>query len=264
MHIVDSHCHLDDERLFENLSDILARAENADIKTLQTICTRRQDFPIIKNIAEQYENIYCSFGIHPHHADEDIITEDEIKTACQHAKVIGVGETGLDYYYENSPKKEQRESFIKHIRAARALDLPVIIHTRDAEEDTMAIMDDMRAEGSFKALFHCFSSSMSLAEYGIENGVYFSASGIVTFKKSYELQEVFKRVPDEKIMVETDAPYLAPVPKRGKTCEPAYTAYTAQFIADLRGQTLENFAKITTTNFYRLFSKARNPLISSE
>lgn len=257
MHIVDSHCHLDDKRLFENIDDVLARAANANVKTMQTICTRRSDFPAIKKLAEQHPNIYCSFGIHPHHADEDIVTEDEIKEACQHSRVIGVGETGLDYYYENSPKKEQRESFIKHIRAARALDLPIIIHTRDADDDTISIMDDMRAEGPYKALFHCFSSTMRLAEYGIENDVYFSASGIVTFKKSKELRDVFKLVPEDRLLVETDAPYLAPEPKRGKVCEPAYTAYTAQLVADIRGVSLEELAATTTDNFYTLFSKAR-------
>lgn len=259
MHIVDSHCHLDDERLMQDLGDVLARAQEADVKTMQTICTRRDDFPVISDLAQKHDNIYCSFGIHPHHADEDIVSEDEIKAACQNPRVIGVGETGLDYYYENSPKKEQRESFIKHIRAARALDLPVIIHTREADDDTISIMDDMRAEGSFKALFHCFSSSMRLAEYGIDNDVYFSASGIVTFKKSNELREVFKLVPEDRLLVETDAPYLAPEPKRGKVCEPAFTAYTAQRVADIRGVSLADLAAKTTENFFTLFSKAKQP-----
>lgn len=256
MHIVDSHCHLDDERLIGDIDGVLDRAKSANIKTLQTICTRLSDFPTIKGLAEKHENIYCSYGIHPHHADEDTVTENDIKKAANHPKVIGVGETGLDYYYENAPKKEQRESFIRHIRAARDLDLPVIIHTRSADDDTMAIMDDMRAEGPFKALFHCFSSTRRLAEYGFENNVYFSASGIVTFKKSNELRDIFKNVPEDKLLVETDAPYLAPEPKRGKVCEPAYTAYTAQLLADIRGASLEDIARQTTDNFFALFSKA--------
>lgn len=256
MYIVDSHCHLDDERLIDDIEGVLARAESANIKTLQTICTRLSDFPTIKGLAEKHDNIFCSFGIHPHHADEDTVSEDDIKKVATHPKVIGVGETGLDYYYENSPKKEQRESFIKHIRAARALDLPLIIHTRDADDDTIAIMDDMRAEGPYKALFHCFSSTRRLAEYGFENDVYFSASGIVTFKKSNELRDIFKNVPEDKLLVETDAPYLAPVPKRGKVCEPAFTAYTAQLLADIRGVSLEAIAETTTQNFFKLFSRA--------
>ena len=256
MHIVDSHCHLNDDRLYNNIEDVLERAEQANVKTLQTICTRRGDFPVIKTLAEQYHHVYCSFGIHPHHVDDDYVEEAEIKEVCQYSKVIGVGETGLDYYYENSAKKEQRESFIRHIRAARELDLPVIIHTRDADDDTMEILDEMRAEGDFKALFHCFSSSMRLAEYGIEMGAYFSASGIITFKKNNDLRDVFKVVPEEKILLETDAPYLAPEPKRGKICEPAYTAYTAQFLAQERGVSFEHLASTTTRNFYTLFNKA--------
>ena len=259
MMLVDSHCHLDDERLYPTVNSVLQRADAAGIKVLQTICTERKDFPVITALADMYPNVYCSFGIHPHHADEDVVTEEEILTAAQHPKVIGIGETGLDYFYENAPKAEQIESFKKHIRAARTLDLPVIIHTRDADDDTMAIMDEMREEGPYKALFHCFSSSPKIAEYGVKHGVFFSASGIITFKKSEELREVFKTIPEELLLVETDAPYLAPEPLRGKTCEPAYTLHTAQRLADIRGVTLDHLAEVTTNNFFKLFSKAKRP-----
>lgn len=259
MMLVDSHCHLDDERLYPNVDAILQRADAAGIKVLQTICTERKDFPVISALADMYPNVYCSFGIHPHHADKDIVEESEILEAAQHPKVIGIGETGLDYFYENAPRQEQIDSFKKHIRAARKLDLPVIIHSRDADDDTIAIMDEMREEGPYKALFHCFSSSPKLAEYGVKNDVSFSASGIITFKKSDELREIFKGIPEDLILVETDAPYLAPVPMRGKTCEPAFTAHTAQHLADIREVSLEHLAKVTTKNFFTLFNKAKPP-----
>lgn len=259
MMLVDSHCHLDDERLYPTVDAVLQRADAAGIKVLQTICTERKDFPVISALADMYPNVYCSFGIHPHHADKDIVDEAEILEAAQHPKVIGIGETGLDYFYENAPRDEQIESFKKHIRAARKLDLPVIIHSRDADDDTIAIMDEMREEGPYKALFHCFSSSAKLAEYGMKNDVFFSASGILTFKKSDELREIFKKVPEDLLLVETDAPYLAPVPMRGKTCEPAFTAHTAQRLADIREVPLEHIAKVTTENFFMLFNKAKPP-----
>lgn len=259
MFLVDSHCHLDDERLYGEVDAVLQRADAAGVKVLQTICTQRKDFPVISALSETYPNLYCSFGIHPHHADTDVVDEAEIITAAQHPKVIGIGETGLDYFYENAPKAEQIESFKRHIRAARTLGLPVIIHSRDADDDTIAIMDDLRQEGAYKALFHCFSSTAKLAQYGVEKGVYFSASGIITFKKSNELRDIFKSIPEELLLVETDAPYLAPEPMRGKTCEPAYTAHTAQRLADIRGVTVQQLASATTANFFKLFSKAKHP-----
>lgn len=259
MLIVDSHCHLDDERLYGDVDAVIKRAEEAGVKVIQTICTQRKDFPIIKELSEKYPHVYCSFGIHPHHADEDIVDEAEIIKMARHPKVIGIGETGLDYFYENAPKKEQIESFKRHIRSARTLDLPIIIHTRDADDDTVAIMDELREEGPYKALFHCFSSSPKLAEYGVKNGIYFSASGILTFKKSNELRDIFKNIPEERLLVETDAPYLAPEPMRGKTCEPAYTTHTAQRLADIRGISLEHLAQVTTDNFFILFNKAERP-----
>lgn len=257
MVLVDSHCHLDDERFNGELDDILARADEAGIKYMQTICTQKSDFPIIHGLAQKHDNIFCSYGIHPHHAADDIVDIETIIEHGQKPKVIGIGETGLDYFYENSPKKEQIESFKKHIRAARKLDLPVIIHTRDADDDTIAVMEEMMAEGPFKALFHCFSSSMRLAKWGIENDVWFSASGIITFKNAQELRDSFKLVPSDRLLVETDAPYLAPVPHRGKRCEPAFTKDTAAYLADIRDESPEDLYKATTNNFFTLFDKAQ-------
>ena len=257
--IVDSHCHLNDERLFGEVGDVIQRAHDAGVTVLQTICTRRSDFPVIHKLTQSYPNLYCSFGIHPHHVDEDVVDEAEIIAHGQLDKVIGIGETGLDYYYDNAPRAQQQESFRRHIRAARALDLPVIIHTRDAEEDTIAILNELREEGPFRTLFHCFSSSPKLAEYATEQGIYVSASGILTFKKSDELRAAFARIPTERLLVETDAPYLAPVPQRGKVCEPAYTVHTAACLAELKGLSYAELATATTANFFRLFSKAQPP-----
>lgn len=256
MLLVDSHCHLDDDRFSPDLADVIARAEQNGIGYMQTICTQISDFPIIHKLASEHQNIFCSYGIHPHHAETDVVSEDDIIRHGSMDKVIGIGETGLDYYYENSPRDAQKESFIRHIRAARKLDLPVIIHTRDADRDTIDIMEAMYAEGPFKALFHCFSSSPELAEWGISKGAYFSASGIITFKNGQVLRDVFTKVPADKLLVETDAPYLAPVPHRGQRCEPAHVRDTAALLADIRGVSLAELAEQTTQNFFNLFSKA--------
>lgn len=256
MVIVDSHCHLDDDRLYPDVAGVLERARAAGVQYMQSICTTRKDFPIIHKLALENKGLFCSYGIHPHHADDDVATYDELVEHGRLPKVIGIGETGLDYFYDNAPRQMQQESFKTHIRAARALDLPVIIHTRNADEDTMAIMDELRAEGPYKALFHCFSSTPALADYAVKHGIYVSASGILTFGKAEEVREGFRRVPLELLMVETDAPYLAPMPHRGKTCEPAHTILTAQYLADLKHVPFEVLAKATTDNFFKLFSRA--------
>ena len=253
--LVDSHCHLDDARYNDDLESVIARAGESGVSYMQTICTQRADFPIIHKLALAHQNVFCSYGIHPHNASEDV-PEKEILEHGAMDKVIGIGETGLDYYYDNSPREIQQESFRRHIRAARKLNLPVIIHSRDADDDTIALMEEAYAEGPFKALFHCFSSGPKLAEYGIKRGVFFSASGIITFKKSEELRQLFKQVPLEQLLVETDAPYLAPEPHRGQRCEPAFTALTAQRLADIKGVSYEDLARITTDNFFTLFNKA--------
>lgn len=257
--IIDSHCHLNDKK-FEgtNIAEIIANADAQGVKLMQTICCRKDEFDDIHHIAMTHEPVYCSFGIHPHYAGEEPLTYDEVIEKGSLAKVIGIGETGLDYYYNNAPKEAQIESFKMHIRAAKALDLPVIIHTRDADEDTMHVMDEMYAElGDFKALFHCFSSSYTLAEYAFRRGIYLSASGIISFKNTDEIQQAFKDAPMDKILVETDAPYLAPVPHRGKRNEPAFTKNVAEKLAEIKGIPLEEVAQTTTENFYNLFSKVK-------
>jgi TatD DNase family protein len=254
--LVDSHCHLDDERFAPDLPSVLDRAYAAGIGYMQTICTERKDFPFIHKLARENPRVFCSYGAHPHHSAAENFGYAEIIEHGNLSKVIGIGETGLDYYYNNSPCREQIDSFRTHIKAARQLDLPVIIHTRDADDDTMAILDEARRDGPFKALFHCFSSSRRLAEYAVEHGIYVSASGILTFKKSDDLRAAFALVPPHLLMVETDAPYLAPTPHRGERCEPAHTRLTAQALADVKGMPFNELAEQTTHNFFTLFSKA--------
>jgi TatD DNase family protein len=257
MILVDSHCHLDPEFFPpEEVEAVLKKAEDANVKYVQTICTTNKGFAGVHAVAKKYPNVFCSYGIHPHNVAEEEVTYDDILKNAQKEKVISIGETGLDYFYEHSPREQQKESFRMHLEAARELDLPVIIHTRDAEEDTMKILDATLEKGPLKLLFHCFSSQVSLAEYAIKKGIYLSASGILTFKKSDEIREAFKKAPLELLLVETDAPYLAPVPHRGKRNEPAFTYHTAEFLADLHGIPIEKLAEVTTNNFFKLFSKA--------
>ena len=257
MIIVDSHCHLDDERFADRTTaEILAEAEEQGVQYAQTISTTRADFAIIHPLALEHENLFCSFGIHPHHAAEDVVTKEEVIENASKPKVIGIGETGLDYYYENSPKQEQINSFKIHLEAARELDMPVIIHSRDADEDMMQILDKALAKGPLKLLFHCFSASKQLAEYAVEKGIYMSASGIITFDNAGEVREGFALAPKELLLVETDAPYLAPPPHRGKTNQPAYTRIVAEKLAEIKGCSLEEIAEVTTNNFFTLFNKA--------
>lgn len=256
--IVDSHCHLDDER-FQNepLEDILNRAHEAGVKYIQTISTTNADFEIIQPLTQKHDNLFCSYGIHPHNVEEDVVTLDEVLEKASREGVIAIGETGLDYYYENAPKQRQIDSFKIHLEAARQLDLPVIIHTRDAEEDTIQILDEALAKGPLKLLFHCFSSNTKLADYAIEKGIYLSASGIITFKKTEELQASFKKAPLDKVLVETDAPYLAPVPHRGKRNEPAFTRNVLEKLSEIKGLPPKEIAEATTNNFFNLFTKAK-------
>jgi len=255
--LVDSHCHLDDERFSdERTSDILARALNLGVKYVQTIGTTRADFDIIQPMAEEHKNLFCSFGIHPHNAEKDQVSKEEVIEKVSRPKVIAIGETGLDYFYDNSPRDIQIKNFEAHLEAARETNLPVIIHTRDAEEDTISILDNFLADGPAKLLFHCFSSKKHLAEYAVEKGIYLSASGIVTFNKAEEVRAGFEICPLDKLLVETDAPYLAPVPFRGKTNEPAFTRYVLQYMASMYNIAPSELAKITTDNFFTLFSKA--------
>lgn len=261
---IDSHCHLNHERTGETdtPSDIIARAKEAGVDGLQTICCRiATELDGLLEICAAHDNVWCSIGTHPHDSgleDEKAITTEQIIEKCNnYDKIIGIGESGLDYFYNHSPQKDQEASFRKHIRAVKETRLPLIIHTRDAEEDTMRILRDENAcDGKTKVLMHCFSSNEWLARQSIDEGFYMSFSGMVTFKKNTELQEIVKLVPLDKLLVETDAPFLAPMPYRGKTNEPAYVAHTGQFIADLFNLREEELAQQTTQNFFRLFDKA--------
>jgi TatD DNase family protein len=256
--LVDSHCHLNFPDFNGQIDEVVARAVANDVGYMQTICTRLSEFPQILGIAEKYKNIWCSVGVHPNNVDgEELATHEKLIELTHNPKVIGLGETGLDYYYERSDRQKQQQSFIEHIKASQSTGVPVIVHTRAADDDTIEILQNQMAKQKFTGLIHCFSTGAKLAYAAIELGMYISISGIVTFKKSTELQEIVKDLPLEKILVETDAPYLAPMPYRGKTNEPAYTKNTAQFIADLKGIIYEEVASTTTRNFFDLFKKAQ-------
>ncbi len=259
--LVDSHCHLDFDSFDEDFDDVLARARTAGVGTMVTICTRLSAFEEVRAIAEKDPDIYCSVGVHPHEAaEEGVETPAALTERAAHEKVVGIGETGLDYFYEHSPREAQATSFRAHIAAARETGLPLIVHTRDADDDTVAILREEHARGPFPGVIHCFTSSRALAEAALALGLYISLSGIVTFKSARDLQETARIVPLDRLLVETDAPYLAPVPKRGKRNEPAFVAHTAAFVAELRGETPERLAEATTDNFFRLFAKARRPV----
>ncbi|MDV7338590.1 TatD family hydrolase [Terasakiella sp. A23] len=256
--LVDSHCHLDFPDFAEDFDEVLARADEAGVKTMMTICTYVTKFDQVHDIAKAHDNIYCTIGIHPHNADsEPEVSVEDLTGPAASDKVIGFGETGLDYFYEHSPREIQQKQFRTHIEAARKLDLPVIIHTRDAEEDTLRIIEEEMAAAPFKGLIHCFSASKAFADRMVELGLYISISGIITFKKAEELREAIKDVPLDRLLVETDAPYLSPIPKRGKRNEPAFTAYTSAKVAEVKGVSEEEMATQTTDNFFTLFSKAK-------
>ncbi|MBK1838027.1 TatD family hydrolase [Azospirillum sp. YIM B02556] len=256
--LVDSHCHLDFPDFAEELDAVVDRARQAGIGRMVTICTYISRFDRILAVAERYDDILCTVGVHPHQAAEEfaITTVDTLVELSRHPKVIGLGETGLDYFYDKSPRDQQRECFRRHIRASLETGLPLIVHTRDADDDTMRIVKEEAAGQPVKGLLHCFSSGRALAEEAVEYGFTLSLSGIVTFKKSEELRAIVKDVPLDRILVETDAPYLAPIPFRGKRNEPAYVAHTAACVAEVKGVSAEELARATTDNFFRLFDKA--------
>lgn len=254
--LVDSHCHLDFPDFAEELNAVVDRAHEAGVGLMLTICTHLSRFERVLAVAERFDSVYCTVGIHPHEAgSEEEATVDRLVDLARHPKVVGFGETGLDYFYEHSPREAQQRSFRTHIRAARAAGLPVIVHTREAEDDTRRILREEMEEGVFTGLIHCFSSSLQLAEDAVNMGLYISLSGIVTFKKAEELRATVATLPLDRLLVETDAPYLAPVPKRGKRNEPAFTVHTAAVVADLQGRPTEEVAAATTANFLRLFGK---------
>lgn len=257
--LVDSHCHLDFPDFTEELPAVVARAGAAGIGWMLTISTHLTRFPRILAIAEMFPNVFCTVGIHPHEAgNEPPTSSSDLIRMADHPKVIGFGETGLDYYYEHSPRDAQELSFRAHIAAAREAQMPLIVHTRDADDDTVRILREEHAKGPFPGLLHCFSGGHDLAQAALDLGFFISFSGIVTFKKADALREVARGVPIERILVETDAPYLAPEPKRGKRNEPAFTALTAARVAQVKEVSPEALAATTTENFFRLFGKARS------
>ena len=255
--LIDSHCHLDFPELAADEAGVLARAGSAGVAGLLTIGTRLDQFDRVRAIAERHANVWCSVGVHPHEAKEEgQRTPDRLLEATRHPKVVGIGETGLDFYYEHSPRAEQAESFRAHIEAARQSGLPLIVHTRDADTETGDILEQEHAQGAFTGLIHCFSSGPEVARRALALGLYISISGIVTFKAAESLRTIVRDIPLERLLVETDAPYLAPVPKRGKTNEPAFVAHTAAKVAELKGVTVAELEAATTDNFFRLFTKA--------
>lgn len=258
--LVDSHCHLDFPDFEGELDAVVRRAGEAGVGAMLTICTHVSRFPQVRAVAERFPNVYCTVGIHPHEAGhEPPAMAAELVRLAEHPKVVGFGESGLDFYYEHSPRPDQERSFRAHIEAARQAGLPIVVHTRDADAETLAILSEEHAKGPFPGLIHCFSAGRELAEAAVHLGLSISFSGIVTFKKADHLRDIARDLPLERILVETDAPYLAPVPKRGKRNEPAFTAFTAAEIAKLKGLSPEAFAEATTDNFFRLFAKAKRP-----
>ncbi|OJY64276.1 MAG: LuxR family transcriptional regulator [Sphingobium sp. 66-54] len=256
--LVDSHCHLNYEGLVEDQPAVLARARAAGVDTMLNISTREREWDAVVSVAERESDVWASVGIHPHEADEHVhVGTARLVRAAQHPRVIGIGETGLDYYYDHSDRAQQQRGFRAHIAAARETGLPLIVHTRDAEEDTAAILRDEMEQGAFTGVIHCFTASDAFADIALDLGFYISISGIVTFKNAKALQETARRLPLEKLLIETDSPFLAPVPHRGKPCEPAFVADTARFLANLRGEDLETLAAATSRNFFALFGKAR-------
>lgn len=263
--LVDSHCHLDFPEFDEDRDDIVARAMAAGIGYMVTICTHMTKFEGVYKVANTYSNMSCTVGVHPHNAGEEggLASVEDLTKHAQMPKVIGIGETGLDYFYEHSPREAQQSSFRAHIAASRNTGLPIIVHTRDADTDTIEILRDEYRKGQFSGLIHCFSAGPELAEAVLEMGFYISISGIVTFKSAQSLRDTVQDVvPLDRILVETDAPYLAPIPKRGRRNEPAFTAHTAEVVAGLKGVLAEELATATTDNFFRLFSKADRGMAS--
>lgn len=254
--LVDSHCHLDFPDFAEELPDIVKRAEDAGLGRMVTICTRIRKFPQVLAVAEAYENVFCSVGTHPHNAHEELdIPTSEIIELSHHPKVVAIGEAGLDYFYQKDHAAAQAEGLCNHIAAARETGLPLVIHSRDADEDMAEILTEETGKGAFPFVLHCFSSGRALAETGVELGGYVSFSGILTFKNSVELRDIAADLPMDRLLVETDAPYLAPTPYRGKRNEPSYVIETAKMLAETMGVTPDDIWQQTTDNFFRLFNK---------
>lgn len=258
--LVDHHCHLDFPQLAADRDGLLARAKSAGVGVMVTISTRVRQLPMLLDICAAHDNIYCSVGTHPHNADEERgIPADELVRLSEHPKVVAIGEAGLDYFYKKSSPEAQAEGFRAHIEAARRTGLPLEIHTRDADADTIAILGDEHRRGAFPAILHCYTGGPELARRAVELGLYVSFTGVVTFKKNDALREIAATVPLDRLLVETDAPYLAPEPFRGKTNEPSYVVHTAAALAKVKDVSPEAFAAATTDNFFRLFHKVKRP-----
>ncbi len=256
--IVDSHCHLNMKEFSEDLDIVIANAVKSDVRYMQTICTKLEDFPSILEIAEKYDNIFASTGIHPHYADDNMhIDSNKLIKLADHPKVIGLGETGLDYYYAHSNKENQKTLFVEHINSSKETGIPIIVHTRDADSDTIDILTSEMKDKPFPGLIHCFSGSEELAFKSLDLGLYISISGIITFKNAESIRSIVEKIPLDRILVETDSPYLAPVPMRGKRAEPAFTRFVAEKIAEIKNINQSEVFQTTTENFFKLFTKAK-------
>jgi TatD DNase family protein len=258
--LIDSHCHLDFADFGGERDEVLARARRAGVAGMLTICTKVTEFPAVRALAEAHDDIWCSVGIHPHEAaHQPETTTAMLVEMARHPKVVGIGETGLDFHYDHSPRERQEAVFRAHARAAREAGLPLIVHTRNADEATARVLREEHRDGALIGVIHCFSSGRELAEIALEIGFYISLSGIVTFRNAESLRGIGRDVPLDRLLVETDAPYLAPVPYRGKRNEPAFVVHTASLVASLRGIAPDELARATTENFFRLFGKAKRP-----
>ena len=258
--IVDSHCHLNYGSLTDDMDGVLERAKQAGVGTMLAINARLKEFDEVLKIAEAHDHIWATVGSHPHDAEDEWgIKPEELIEKAQHKKVVGIGETGLDYFYEHSPRNKQKENFIAHIEAARETGLPLIVHARDADDDCAQIMEAEMKKGEYPAVIHCFTASEEFAKRSLDIGCYISLSGIVTFKSAKVLQEAIRIIPMDKMLIETDAPFLAPVPMRGKPNEPSYVKHTAEFLANHFDISFDELAKTTTDNFFELFSKTERP-----
>lgn len=257
MKLVDSHCHLNYEGLVERQEEVLDAARARGVTAFLNISTREREWKDVIGVATRHPDVWASVGVHPHEADaHPDLGAGALVEAAAHPRVIAIGECGLDYYYDKSDRAAQRERFEAHIEAARTTGLPLVVHTRDAEDDTAEILERAAGEGGVSGVLHCFTGSAELARKALDIGFFISLSGIVTFKNARDLQQTAGEIPLDRLLVETDAPFLAPVPNRGKTCEPAFVADTAAFVAELRGEGPDALADATTANFYRLFSRA--------
>lgn len=257
MRLIDSHCHLNYPGLVERQEEVLANARARGVAGFLDISTRREEWGDVIAVAERNADVWASVGVHPHEADaHPDLSATALIEAATHPRVIAIGECGLDYYYDKSDRAAQRERFQAHVEAARATGLPLVVHTRDADTDTAEILTREVGKGGVSGVLHCFTGSKELARIALDLGFYISISGIVTFKNARDLQEIAKNIPRNRLLVETDSPFLAPVPHRGRSCEPAFVADTAAFLSDLRNEPFDEFAKATTANFFKLFGSA--------